>query len=183
MRKLIMWNVVTLDGFFEGKKPWDLDFHQLVWGDELEKFSIEQLDTASGLVFGKNTYEGMAEYWAKETGEVADRMNAIKKYACSTTLVKADWNNSVIIKDAVAELPKLKAQDGDGDLYVFGSGDLSNSLIKAGLFDEFRLCIAPAILGEGKKLFAEGLPYSKLSLLESRQLKSGGVILRYAKKS
>lgn len=177
-----MWNVITLDGFFEGKKAWDLDFHQLVWGDELEQFSIEQLDTAGGLVFGKNTYVGMADYWSKEKGKVGDRMNAIKKYVCSTTLEKADWNNTTIIRDALAELPKLKAQDGK-DLFVFGSGDLSNSLIKAGLFDEYRLCIAPIILGEGKKLFAEGLPYQELSLLDAKPLKTGGVLLRYGRKS
>lgn len=175
---------MTLDGYFEGKTAWDLDFHQLVWGDELENFSIEQLDTAAGLVFGKDTYVGMAEYWQKETaGEVGKRMNAIKKYACSSTLEKTDWNNTTIIKDAVAELPKLKAEDGDGDLYVFGSGILSDALTKAGLFDEYRLCIAPVILGEGKRLFAKGLPPTELSLLEAKPLKSGGIILKYGRKS
>ncbi len=182
MSKIIMWNVVTLDGYFEGIKPWDLSFHELVWGDELEKFSIEQLDTAGGLVFGKNTYLGMADYWQKEQqGEVGERMNAIKKYVCSTALDKADWNNTTIVKDAVAELSKLKEQ-GDKDLFVFGSGDLSNSLTKAGLFDEYRLCIAPVVLGEGNRLFADGLPRTELSLLETKPLKSGGVILRYSKK-
>lgn len=180
MRKLIMWNVVSLDGYFEGEKPWDLDFHQTVWGDELEEYSIEQLDSAGGLVFGGNTYNGMAEYWQKEGGEVADRMNHIKKYACSSTLQKADWNNTTIIKDAVAELPKLKAEDGEGDLYVFGSGLLSESLRKANLFDEYRLCLAPVFLGKGKRLFNEGLPYQKLKLLKERPLQTGGVILRYA---
>jgi dihydrofolate reductase len=177
-----MWNVITLDGYFEGNKPWDLDFHQLVWGDELERFSIEQLDSAGGLIFGANTYKGMAEYWQKEKeGEVGERMNHIKKYVCSTTLDKADWNNTTIIKDATAELPKLK-KEGDGDLFVFGSGILSGSLTKAGLFDEYRLCIAPVILGKGKRLFAEGLPYSELSLLEAKPLKSGGVVLKYERK-
>jgi dihydrofolate reductase len=176
-----MWNLITVDGFFEGEKAWDLSFHQLVWGDELEQYSIEQLDSAGGLVFGANTYKGMADYWHKEQGEVADRMNRIKKYACSSTLTKAGWNNTTIIKDAVAELPAIKAEPG-GDLFVFGSGKLSNSLTKAGLFDEYRLCIAPAILGAGKRLFAEGLPYTKLSLLEAEPLKSGGVILKYERK-
>jgi len=176
-----MWNVVTLDGYFEGEKAWDLDFHGLVWGDELERFVTEQLNTVGGLVFGANTYKGMADYWQKENGEIADGMNSLKKYVCSATLQKADWNNTTIIKDAVAELPKLKAEDGK-DLYVFGSGELSDSLIKAGLFDEYRLCVAPVILGRGKKLFAEGLPRTNLSLLEARPLKSGGVILKYGRK-
>jgi len=60
MRKLIMWNVMTLDGYFEGNQNWDLSFHNLVWGQELEKRSIEQLRSADYLVFGRVTYEGMA---------------------------------------------------------------------------------------------------------------------------
>lgn len=179
MRKLIMWNVVTLDGHFEGTRPWDLEFHNLVWGDELEHFSIEQLDSAHALVFGGNTYKGMAEYWSKEKGDVADRMNQIKKYVCSPTLEKAEWNNTDIIRDGVSELPNLKAE-GSGDMFVFGSGILSDSLMKAGLFDEYRLCVAPVFLGEGRRLFNEGLPYEKLTLLEARSFKTGGVILRYA---
>ena len=181
MRKLIMWNVVTLDGFFEGEKPWDLDFHQTVWGDELEKYSIEQLETADMLVFGAKTYKGMAEYWATEEGEVADYMNKIQKVACSSTLKDTDWNNSVIVKDALDEIPKLK-QEGGGNMFVFGSGELSASLMKANLFDEYRLCIAPVFLGKGKRLFNEGLPYQKLKLLKERPLQSGGVILMYGVK-
>jgi dihydrofolate reductase len=184
MRKLIMWNVVTIDGFFEGKKAWDLDFHGLVWGKELERLSLEQLDSAGGLVFGEKTYEGMADYWpkAKGEGEVTGRMNSIKKYVCSTTLEKVDWNNTTILKDAVAEILQLK-KEGNGDLFVFGSAMLSDSLTKAGLFDEYRLCVAPVILGKGKLLFTEGLPYTELSLLEAKPLKSGGVILRYERKN
>jgi dihydrofolate reductase len=176
-----MWNVITLDGYFEGDKAWDLGFHELVYGEELERFSIEQLDSTDGLIFGKNTYAGMADYWSKEKDEVAKRMNKIKKYACSSTLEKADWNNSTIIKDAANEIPKLKAQ-GDGNLFVFGSGLLSDSLIKADLFDEYRLCVAPVILGKGRQLFLKGLPYLELSLLEAKPLTTGGVILRYGRK-
>jgi len=179
MKKLIMWNVVTLDGYFEGKKPWDLDFHQTVWGDELEAYVNEQLKTIDTLVFGKDTYEGMADYWSKEEGETAEYMNKLPKIVCSTSLEAAEWNNSRVVKDALDEIPKLK-QQGDVNMFVFGSGDLSVSLIKAGLFDEFRLCVAPVVLGEGKRLFSEGLPCQKLELLQERPLQSGGVILMYA---
>jgi len=179
MRKLIMWNVITLDGYFEGAKAWDLDFHQTVWGDELEAYSIEQLKTADMLVFGRNTYTGMADYWSKETDETAQHMNKLQKIVCSTTLAAADWNNSRIVKDVVAEIPKLK-QEGDGNMFVFGSGNLSASLMQADLFDEYRLCVAPVFLGAGKRLFSGGLPYQKLRLLEERPLQSGGVILMYA---
>jgi dihydrofolate reductase len=181
MRKLIMWNVITLDGYFEGKKPWDLDFHQTVWGEELEGLSIEQLKSADMIIYGEKTYKGMAEYWVSEKGETAKYMNELPKVVCSPTLKTADWKGTTIVRNAVAEIPKLK-KEGDGNMFVFGSAMLSDSLIKAGLFDEYRLCIAPVILGKGRRLFAEGLPYLELSLLEAKQLKTGGVILRYGVK-
>lgn len=174
-----MWNVISLDGYFEGKKAWDLDFHQTAWGKELEEYSIEQLSTAEMLVFGRTTYEGMADYWTKAEGEPeTPYMNKLPKIVCSTTLKSAEWENTTVVKDAVAEIPKLK-QQGDGSMFVFGSCNLSESLIQAGLFDEYRLCVAPVFLGEGKRLFREGLPYQQLKLLESRPLQTGGVVLRY----
>lgn len=178
MKKLILWNVITVDGYFQGVEPWDLAFHGSVYGEELEQFSVEQLDSAEAVIYGAVTYEGMVSYWRNETGEVADRVNRMKKYVCSNTLETADWNNTEILKDAVADITKLK-QEGEGNLFVFGSGKLTNSLMKAGLFDEYRLCIAPMILGNGRRLFEEGLPTEELSLLESRTLTTGGVLVRY----
>src|SRR5687767_9607584 len=63
MAKLIGWNLITVDGYFEGAKKWDLDFHNLAWGPELERLSEEFGDKAASLVFGRVTYEGMASYW------------------------------------------------------------------------------------------------------------------------
>ncbi len=181
MRKLIMFNVITLDGYFEGEKNWDLGFHDLVWGKELEQLSNEQLETADMLVFGGVTYEGMATYWSKEKGETADRMNRIQKVVCSSTLKSADWNNTTIVKDAVAELPKLK-QQGNGNMFVFGSSILCEALMKANLFDEYRLVTVPVFLGKGRRLFNQGLNNQLLNFLEARVLITGGVILRYTPK-
>src|ERR1041385_846541 len=124
MRKLIMWNVITLDGYFQGEKDWDLNFHQLVWGKELEELSLKQLKGADMLVFGATTYKGMADYWMKagEEGGVTKFMNELQKIVCSTTLKKAEWNNTRIVKD-ISEIAKLKKQ-GTKDMYVFGSGNL-----------------------------------------------------------
>lgn len=174
--------MVTLDGRFEGEKPWDLSFHDLVWGPELEAFSIAQLQEASMLVFGENTYKGMADYWATaETTDpkVAPLMNSIAKVVCSPTLGQAEWNNTTIVHDAVSEIKQLKEGDG-GPLFVFGSGTLSESLMNAGLFDEIRLCVAPIILGKGRHLFTESVNQRNFKLLETKQLAKGGVILRYA---
>src|SRR3546814_9458015 len=118
MRKLIMWNIVTLDGYFEGDKQWDLPFHEVVWGTELEQLSIKQLNAADYLVFGRVTYEGMAAHWKNETGEIADLMNEIPKLVFSGTLTAADWNNTTLITtDAAAEIAKRKAE-GTGDMNV-----------------------------------------------------------------
>jgi dihydrofolate reductase len=178
MRKLIMWNVVTLDGCFEGKEAWDLSFHELVWGPELEALSIEQLQEASTLVFGENTYKGMADYWQNHDATEAPLMNSVAKIVCSPTLEAATWNNTTIVRDAVSELARLKEEEG-GPMYVFGSGILSESLMNAGLFDEIRICVAPTILGNGRHLFTDANTQRKLTLLEARPLQNGGVILRY----
>jgi hypothetical protein len=81
-----MWNIITLDGYFEGDKNWDLSFHEKLWGPELEKKSIEQLKSADYLLFGRVTYEGMAAYWKTAEGEIAGLMNSIPKLVCSRTL-------------------------------------------------------------------------------------------------
>jgi dihydrofolate reductase len=179
-----MWNVITLDGYFEGDKNWDLSFHELVWGKELEDFSIEQLKAADMLIFGAATYQGMADYWTQAEGDadegaIATYMNKLPKVVCSRTLETADWNNTTIVKDATVEIPELK-QQGNGDMYVFGSGNLSESLMREALFDEYRICIAPVFLGQGRLLFNQGIPHKKLKLLETRPLATGGTILRYA---
>jgi dihydrofolate reductase len=78
-----MWNLVTLDGYFEGPNSWDLDWHDYAWGEELEQLSVEQLTSADTLLFGRVTYQGMASYWSSATGEIADLMNAIPKIVFS----------------------------------------------------------------------------------------------------
>ncbi len=181
MRKLIMWNIITLDGYFEGDQNWDLPFHNVVWGEELERLSIEQLHSADYLVFGRVTYEGMAAHWTKEKGEIAELMNKIPKLVVSTTLRTADWNNTILIKENVsAEVKKLKAERGR-DMYVFGSANLSETFINDDLFDEYRIGVAPVMLGSGRPLFRQGLPHRNLSLLSVQQISTGGVILKYSK--
>lgn len=176
---------MTLDGYFEGNQNWDLSFHQNIWGQELEKRSIEQLKSADYLVFGRVTYEGMAAYWTKEEAaiseqEVAQLMNSIPKLVFSTTLKSATWNNTTIISgNASEEIQKLKKQGGK-DIYVFGSGHLSETFINDNLFDEYRIGIAPVILGGGRPLFRQGMMPKHLSLVSAQPLLTGGVVLTYS---
>jgi len=173
---------MTLDGYFEGAKNWDLSFHETVWGPELESLSLEQLRTADFLVFGRITYEGMAAYWKTAEGEmteIAELMNSIPKLVFSRTLNSVDWNNTTLVKtDASAEILKLKAQ-GNRDMYVFGSANLSETFINDNLFDEFRIAIAPVIAGNGRPLFNSGLTRRPLSLITSQQLSAGGILVKY----
>ena len=174
-----MWNLVTLDGFFEGPKSWELDWHDSVWGDELEKYSIEQSKSTGMLLFGRVTYEGMASYWPSQKGEIADFMNTIPKIVFSKTMKKAEWNNTTLVKgNALEEVAKLKRQPGK-NIFVFGSANLSSTLLEHDLFDEIDLALAPVILGRGNPLFKASPDRLKMKLLEARPLKSGGVILRY----
>jgi dihydrofolate reductase len=99
MRKLIMWNLLTVDGYFEGAKSWELDWHEYVWGDELERLSIEQLGSADMLLFGRVTYEGMAAHWPTAQGEVAAFMNSLPKIVFSRTLVSPSWANTTLVKE------------------------------------------------------------------------------------
>ena len=131
------------------------------------------------LVFGRVTYEGMAAYWQTAKGAIADYMNSLPKAVCSRTLTAAGWNNTTLVKDKVAEeVAKLK-QQGNGNMFVFGSANLSKTLMKEKLFDEYRLGIAPVIHGKGRLLFSDRLASQGLKLLEARILWNGCVILRY----
>ncbi len=180
MRKLIVWNLMTLDGYFEGPKPWDLDFHMLAWGPELERYGINFGQEGDLLIFGRNTYEGMAAYWPHATSELEIKkyMNKIAKIVISKKLKKAEWHNTRIVRDPVAELAKLRNEPGK-DMYIFGSGELIASLQDHDLIDEYRICVVPVLLGGGRPLFKTTGKQLKLKLIDAHSLQTGGVILRY----
>jgi dihydrofolate reductase len=179
MGKLIQWNNLTLDGYFEGAKSWDVEWFQQYFSDELREFSLKQLDAAEALLFGRLTYEGMAAYWKTATGDVAQFMNRLPKYVFSSTLKIADWEGTTIIPgDPNAAVRRLKER-AVRDLFVFGSGRLSATLLEGGLFDEVRLGLTPIVIGAGTTLFGRGMPRTKMGLLEARRLNNGCVILRY----
>ena len=161
MAKLIMWNLMTLDGFVEGPNR-DISWHLDVWGEELEQLSIEQLNAAGGLLFGRVTYELMAGHWPSATGAVADFMNAAPKYVFSRTVKKSDWNNTQMFSDDVSGTVARLKRDSAKDIFLFGSADLAASLIPHGLIDEFRIAREPdhsrrrnAAVQAGRKAQAE----------------------------
>ncbi len=172
--KIVVTEFMTLDGVVEAPNEWSFPY----WTDETGTFKLEELRAADAHLLGRVTYEGFAAAWPSMTDEAgfADRMNGLPKYVVSTTLERAEWNNSLIIKANIAqEVSALKQQPG-GDILVAGSMTLIRALMEHDLVDEYRLLIYPVVLGKGKRLFADGMAAS-LKLTESRPMGSTGVVL------
>ncbi len=182
MRKLYLFNFISLDGFFEGQNKWELDWHNV--DDEFHEFAIEQLNSTDILLFGRTTYEGMASYWTsgdaiKDDSIVAGKMNSISKIVFSKTLNKAEWQNTRLIKNyAAGEIRKIKEGERN-DIGILGSADLASSLINENLIDEFRIMINPILLGKGNPLFKEINTRIKLKFINAKVFKSGNVLLNY----
>ena len=184
MRRIVVTEFVTLDGVMEGPGPND-PFELAGWtiqygGQEISKFKFDELFATDAHLLGRVTYQGFAAVWPsmKDDAGFADRMNNLPKYVISTTLKKAEWNNSTIIREnVIEEVSKLKQQPGQ-DILVAGSAGLVNTLIQHNLVDEYKLLVYPVVLGSGKRLFREG-SYAKLKLVETKTFHSGVVLLHY----
>jgi dihydrofolate reductase len=181
MRKIIVSEMVSLDGFF-ARPDGDLDWH--VVDDEFNAFARKQLDEMDTLLFGRVTYEGMASYWPTEAAladdpEIAAAMNRLPKVVFSRTLNALEWSNSQLARGDIAEeIRRLKAQPGK-DMAIFGSGEIVSALTRKGLIDEYRLFVCPVVLGSGKPLFARLSDTLNLRLLNSQPFASGVVLLYY----
>lgn len=175
MRKLIVTEFVSLDGVIE-EPMWTFKY----WNDEIAAFKGEETSANEPLLLGRVTYEGFAAAWPqrKDEDSGAPYFNGTRKYVVSTTLDKAEWNNSVIISsDIIEEIARLKQEDGP-DIVVHGSATLVQALVQHDLVDRFRLLVYPVVLGKGKRLFQEGMA-ATLKLVESRPFSSGVVGLIY----
>jgi dihydrofolate reductase len=181
MGKVIVFNLTTLDGYFEGPKH-DISWHHV--DEEFNDFAIEQLNTVDTLLFGRVTYELMASYWPSPTAIkndpiVANKMNSLSKIVFSKTMSQAEWQNTRLIKDNfVEEVSKLKKRPGK-DMFIFGSSDLAVSFIPQGLIDEYRIMINPVFLGAGKPLLKGIKTKLELDLIKTKAFKSGNVLIYY----
>lgn len=181
MRKLFAFNLVSLDGFFEGPNR-ELDWHNV--DGEFNEFAIEQTSAADMLLFGRLTYQMMASFWPMPGALAADPvmagiMNRMPKLVFSTTLERADWENTRLVKRNVAEeILNLKRQPGK-DLALFGSANLLATLMQLDLVDEHRLLVNPVILGSGNPLFKPANAKRNLKLIRSRTFGNGNVLLCY----
>jgi dihydrofolate reductase len=180
MGKLVVTEFVTLDGVMEdpggqhgGRGGWAFKFEQ---GPEGEKFKFDELMASDAQLLGRVTYEGFAQAWpTMEAGEFGEKMNAMPKFVVSKTLEGPEWNNTTVLKgDLADEVGKLKEQFA-GDILVAGSAKLVQSLLAHDLVDELHLMVFPILLGAGKRLFADGVDTTSLTLVETKQ--TGSVVI------
>lgn len=177
MRKLIVTEYVTLDGVMEAPHKW----HDPWWSKKIEDYKLKELLDCDTLLMGRVTYEEFAPVWPNIKDDIgyAEKMNDMRKYVVSDTPLKGEWNNSHVISTNVfEEIAKLKQQPG-GDILVFGSATLVNSLEGTGVIDEYRVMIFPVIVGAGKRLFNEGTSVAALKLLDTQVFDTGVVNLTY----
>ncbi|HXG65337.1 MAG TPA: dihydrofolate reductase family protein [Blastocatellia bacterium] len=184
MRKLVVFNHVTLDGYFvdkNGDMSWAKADHQ---DAEWNAFVAENASGGGVLVFGRITYDLMAGFWptpfAMETMPVvAERMNNLPKVVFSKTLDKASWNNTKLVKgDPAAEIRKIKQELGEG-MVILGSGSIVSQLAQEGLIDEYQIVVNPVVLGKGRTMFDGVKEKLTLKLTKTRAFGNGNVLLCY----
>jgi len=179
VRKLIVSNVMSLDGFFEGPNK---KFDWFVPDEEFLDYAKDLLRSVDTILFGRTTYEHMAAYWpSAPRDEIANAMNNLPKVVVSRTLKNVEWNNSRLIQGDVAEeISKLKQMPGK-DIVIFGSATLASSLLQLGLIDDYRVILSPILLGGGSPMFTNMKHRINLKLAGTTLLKSGVVVLYYQK--
>jgi dihydrofolate reductase len=191
MRKIITTTFVTLDGVMQapGGPEEDTTGGFAYGGWQLSYPSDQKMSTILNtffampfeLLLGKITYNIFAAFWphAKTDLQVAEPFNRTKKYVVSHESFEPSWNNSVCITgDVVAQIKKLKEQDGP-DLWVWGSGNLIQTLLKHHLIDRMHLLTYPITIGTGKRLFAEGTQAENFKLVDSQIGATGVVFATY----
>jgi dihydrofolate reductase len=197
MRKIIMFNRVSADGYFSGPGG-DLDW--VVPEEELDKGGAASVSGADTMLFGRRTYDMFESFWphavddsptspAPHGGERRSQemramgvwINEATKLVFSKTRKKVTWNNSRLVAEIdPREIEALKQQPGK-DIMIFGSGSVVSQLTTHGLIDEYQLIVGPILLGAGKSLLTGMANRVKLELAEARTYKAGNVMLRYVR--
>jgi dihydrofolate reductase len=184
MRKLTVFNHVTLDGYFvdpQGDMSWA---HNLGPDPEYQKFVAENASGEGELLFGRVTYDLMTRYWPtpmahKNDPVVAEGMNRMRKVVFSRTLENPSWNNTRLVKtDPSAEVRQMKNEDGP-PMVILGSGSIVSQLARQGLIDEYQIVLNAIAIGKGRTLFEGVRDRLKLKLGKTRAFGNGNVFLSY----
>lgn len=182
MRKLSVFNNVSLDGYFTDAQG------DMIWAHRFDpewmEFTRSNAQGGGTMIFGRVTYDLMIQYWptpaaSRNNAAVAERMNNLSKIVFSRTLDEATWNNTRLIKDdLVGHVRQLKKEPGEG-IVIIGSGTIVSQLTEAKLIDEYKIAVVPVVLGSGRTLFegVSGKPTLKRTL--ARTFENGNVYLCY----
>jgi dihydrofolate reductase len=184
MRRLVVFNSVTLDGYFTGAAG-DMSWaHRAERDAEFDAFVQGNAKSGGVLVFGRVTYDLMASWWptpaaVKAFPTVAERMNDLPKLVFSRSMQQAAWRNTTLLKgDPAAEIRRIKSEAG-ADMAILGSGSIVAQLAREGLVDEFQIVLIPVVIGSGRTMF-EGVDKKlALRLTKSRTFGNGNVLLCY----
>jgi dihydrofolate reductase len=180
MRNVCLSMRTSLDGYVAGPKG-ELNWAFRSLDPQQEAEIVEWLRTVDTILIGRVTYLQQASFWPRQTGDMAELLNAHEKVVFSTTLDKVEWNNSRLATSSIAEeVASLKQSEGK-DIYVTGGGGRARALVQLGLVDRFNLTIHPVMLGVGKPLFPELREPTDLVLTSSRTFDSGAVHLTYSR--
>ena len=189
MRKLIAITQVTLDGVMQApggpeEDPsngftnggWAMPFVDDAAGQVIDEIIAGEFD----ILLGRRTYQIFAGYWPNQgDNPIAKAFNKATKYVVTRSLDRFDWEKSQRIDgDVVEEVRQLKASDGPA-LHIWGSSELLQTLIAADLVDEYRIAVFPVVLGQGKRLFENGVPPRGLSLVATRSTPRGILLNTY----
>jgi dihydrofolate reductase len=175
MGKIVVSENITLDGVVQDPAGAE-DFERGGWvgrvgergREEAAKVLLDEALGAEAQLFGRRTYEFLAERWPSRSGELADRLNEMPKYVVSSTLKDPDWSHSTVLAgDVMQEVSKLK-EELAGEIVVAGSIRLVRTLMENDLVDELRLMIYPVVLGAGERLFGETIDQMPMRLVETR---------------
>jgi dihydrofolate reductase len=186
MGRIVVTEFVSLDGVIEAPGGGE-DYRHAGWtfeierGEEGDRFKLDELLEAEAQLLGRRTYEGFAAAWPRMQDEqgFAKKMNTMAKYVVSSTLERAEWSNSTVLRgDLAVEIAKLKQEVG-GVILVAGSAQLVQGLIANDLVDELRLMVFPVVLGSGKRLFGETDDKVPLQLAASKTVGDGIAVLTY----
>jgi dihydrofolate reductase len=184
MRKLVVFNHVSLDGYFVGANG---DLGWAYRGNDDPEYAAFVAENASGggqLLFGRITYQMMASYWPTPAADqhdpvVAAGMNSMPKVVFSRSLEGASWNNTKLVKgDIVAEIRKLKNEAGP-DMAILGSGSIVSQLAAENVIDEYQVMVDPVALGTGRTMFGGVKEKLNLKLTRTRTFGNGKVFLCY----
>lgn len=175
MRRILVSMMVSADGFIEDSNKALNAFKD---DEEVSKYFEELLDSVDIIMFGRRSYELMVDYWPKEQGSLADKMNNKPKIVFSKTLSEVGWNTSVISNNIAEEILKLRNEPGK-DIVLYAGAETVSTFRKLGLVEEYRLAVYPVVLGKGTPLFKDVDHTMPLKLVDTKKFKSGVLLVTY----